>query len=167
MVSLGRGRQPPAGRGCSGSARGSSGCHGLCATPGAAAAGQGDSGLLHISRWGTNLLGPPGSATGTQHRREAPVGPAAPGSRGSGARRRGRRRRPYPSPPSSGPLPSAEPPAGLEATRGGGRGRRQRSCKSHDFPAYINHSLFFSTGCRLKGAVSAFSPKGRGPPGCF
>lgn len=71
---------------------------------------------------------------------------------------------PLPCSPARLPGPLWE---GLEATRGGGRGRRERSCKSHDFPAYINHSLFFSTGCRLKGAVSSFSPKGRGAPGCF
>lgn len=70
--------------------------------------------------------------------------------------------RPY-SPAPAAPRPSG---TGSQAT-GRGPGRRQRSCKSHDFPAYINHRLFFSTGCRLKGAVSSFSPKGRGSPGCL
>lgn len=70
--------------------------------------------------------------------------------------------RPY-SPAPAAPRPSG---TGFQAT-GRGPGRRQGSCKSHDFPAYINHSLFFSTGCRLKGAVSSFSPKGRGSLGCL
>lgn len=66
------------------------------------------------------------------------------------------------------PAPAAPRPfgTGSQAT-GRGPGRRQRSRKSHDFPAYINHSLFFSTGCRLKGAVSSFSPKGTGSLGCL
>lgn len=66
------------------------------------------------------------------------------------------------------PLPAGRAPLGWAGGDAGrGPGRRERSCKSHDFPAYINHSLFFSTGCRLKGAVSSFSPQGRGAPGCF
>lgn len=68
------------------------------------------------------------------------------------------------SPPASCPAAEARAPrgrAGRTRHGKGGRWRRERSCKSHDFPAYINHSLFFSTGCRLKGAVSSFSPKGR------
>lgn len=90
--------------------------------------------------------GPPGPT---------PVSPGVRGPRGSAA---GRERRG--GSPAAGPLGE-----GLEATRGGGRRRRERSRKSHDFPAYINHSLFFSTGCRLKGAVSSFSPQGRVPRG--
>ena len=135
-------------------------------------------------RWGANRcaprpntalrwrLGPPGSAAGMRHRGPRPFSvTAAP--RLAGLRRSDKRGsgRPLARPP--GPLPSspARRPGplwdGLEATPGGGRWRRERSCKSHDFPAYINHSLFFSTGCRLKGAVSSFSPKGRDAPGCF
>lgn len=86
-----------------------------------------------------------------------PVSPGVGGPRGSAA---GRERREGGGSPAAGPLWE-----GLEATRGGGRRRRERSRKSHDFPAYINHSLFFSTGCRLKGAVSSFSPQDRVPRG--
>jgi hypothetical protein len=78
--------------------------------------------------------------------------------------------------PERGSVPGAPParsrvrarPLGEGLGGDGGRGRRrERSCKSHDFPAYINHSLFFSTGCRLKGAVSSFYPKGRDTLGVF
>lgn len=93
-------------------------------------------------------LGPPRSAAPRE-------GKGAPGREASGAGARS-----LPPSPAAGPLWD-----GLEATRGGGRGRRERSRKSHDFPAYINHSLFFSAGCRLKGAVSSFSPRGRCPGG--
>lgn len=82
-------------------------------------------------------------------------GKGAPGREAPGSPARS-----LPPSPAAGPLRE-----GMEATRGGGRGRRERSRKSHDFPAYINHSLFFSTGCRLKGAVSPFSPQGRVPRG--
>lgn len=96
-------------------------------------------------------LGPPCSAAPRE-------GKGAPGREASGAGAHS-----LPPSPAAGPLWD-----GLEATRGGGRGRRERSRKSHDFPAYINHSLFFSAGCRLKGAVSSFSPQGRaGAPGGF
>lgn len=39
--------------------------------------------------------------------------------------------------------PGRAPGEGLQR-RGEGAGGRRRSRKSHDFPAYINHSLFFS-----------------------
>lgn len=68
--------------------------------------------------------------------------------------------------PAGGGVPRwglAGPALGPAPGRRGGAGRRERSCKSHDFPSYINHSLFFSTGCRLKGAVSSFAPEGSVP----
>lgn len=119
-------------------------------------------------------------ATGQRRRREARwtqalLGHGRAPTRGVPALREGRLGAP-PGPPAwlppLQPCPAAEARAplgraGSDTTREGGRWRRERSCKSHDFPAYINHSLFFSTGCRLKGAVSSFSPKGRGVPGYF
>lgn len=125
---------------------------------------------------------PPSSASGaTGQRRSEARGTQAPLGHGRAPARRApalRERRlgappgPPAWPPPLQPCPAAGAGAPLgraggDTTRGGGRWRRERSCKSHDFPAYINHSLFFSTGCRLKGAVSSFSPKGRGALGCF
>lgn len=116
--------------------------------------------------------GPPGSGAGVRRGGPRPfsVTGALP-TRGVPALREGRLGAP-PGPPAWLPpaLPGEAGGQGSsgkswhDTTREGGRWRRERSCKSHDFPAYINHSLFFSTGCRLKGAVSSFS-QGQGCPG--
>lgn len=147
---------------------------GLVPPRGQRAAGRGGAGgprrlLLSQTDPAARVLGNKlAGATGKRLRSLASEGgPSVPPRPARGAPELGecRPRAPPPGPPRprpAGPGPLRE---GLEATRGGGQRRRERSCKSHDFPAYINHSLFFSTGCRLKGAVSAFSPEGGGGPG--
>lgn len=123
--------------------------------------GQCPRSVLPETIWGPNSTARLGPASEAGQSR-----PEVPGQRY--VERPVRTPRPARTPRPCSPAPATPRPSGTgsQAT-GRGPGRRQRSCKSHDFPAYINHSLFFSTGCRLKGAVSSFSPKGRGSPGCL
>lgn len=75
------------------------------------------------------------------------------------------RPRPAPHPrPASQLQPHPGPLGPAHRQRGGSRGGGSVTANHMIFPAYINHCLFFSTGCRLKGAVSSFSLQGQGLP---